>query len=177
MARTAVMTYDDLLTRLDASLRGNSGPATAARLRARYDVGVGDDEPSGGDEPVRRGRRKAELIRTSLCREPSLDDGECALRLRRARRLGQREVHPHPVVATRVHEGRGPPQAVLVGSQLERRLALHLVLAAPLLRRPVDMVGPHVDGGDGGAGAHRTGLDHPHRDGDRRVAQHVPPRR
>jgi len=41
--RLAVMTYDDLLTRLDASLSGDSGPATAARLRARYDVVLVDE--------------------------------------------------------------------------------------------------------------------------------------
>jgi exodeoxyribonuclease V beta subunit len=41
--RLAVMTYDDLLTRLDASLRGDSGPVTAARLRARYDVVLVDE--------------------------------------------------------------------------------------------------------------------------------------
>jgi exodeoxyribonuclease V beta subunit len=41
--RFAVMTYDDLLTRLDASLRGDAGPATAARLRARYDVVLVDE--------------------------------------------------------------------------------------------------------------------------------------
>jgi exodeoxyribonuclease V beta subunit len=41
--RFAVMTYDDLLTRLDASLSGDAGPATAARLRARYDVVLVDE--------------------------------------------------------------------------------------------------------------------------------------
>ncbi len=41
--RFAVMTYDDLLTRLDASLRGDAGAVTAARLRARYDVVLVDE--------------------------------------------------------------------------------------------------------------------------------------
>jgi exodeoxyribonuclease V beta subunit len=41
--RLAVMTYDDLLTRLDASLSGEGGPATADRLRARYDVVLVDE--------------------------------------------------------------------------------------------------------------------------------------
>jgi len=41
--RFAVMTYDDLLTRLDASLSGEAGPATAARLRDRYDVVLVDE--------------------------------------------------------------------------------------------------------------------------------------
>jgi exodeoxyribonuclease V beta subunit len=41
--RLAVMTYDDLLTRLDASLSGEGGPATAARLRDRYDVVLVDE--------------------------------------------------------------------------------------------------------------------------------------
>jgi exodeoxyribonuclease V beta subunit len=41
--RLAVMTYDDLLTRLDDSLSGDGGPVTAARLRARYDVVLVDE--------------------------------------------------------------------------------------------------------------------------------------
>jgi exodeoxyribonuclease V beta subunit len=41
--RLAVMTYDDLLTRLDASLSGEGGPATAARLRGRFDVVLVDE--------------------------------------------------------------------------------------------------------------------------------------
>jgi exodeoxyribonuclease V beta subunit len=41
--RMAVMTYDDLLTRLDAALGGDSGAATAQRLRARYDVVLVDE--------------------------------------------------------------------------------------------------------------------------------------
>jgi exodeoxyribonuclease V beta subunit len=41
--RMAVMTYDDLLTRLDAVLIGGDGLATAARLRARYDVVLVDE--------------------------------------------------------------------------------------------------------------------------------------
>ena len=41
--RLAVMTYDDLLTRLAASLRGEGGPATAAKLRDRYDVVLVDE--------------------------------------------------------------------------------------------------------------------------------------
>jgi exodeoxyribonuclease V beta subunit len=39
----AVMTYDDLLTRLDAALAAEDGLATAARLRARYDVVLVDE--------------------------------------------------------------------------------------------------------------------------------------
>ncbi|MDQ6605954.1 MAG: UvrD-helicase domain-containing protein, partial [Actinomycetota bacterium] len=41
--RMSVMTYDDLLTRLDAALAGRDGPTTAARLRARYDVVLVDE--------------------------------------------------------------------------------------------------------------------------------------
>jgi exodeoxyribonuclease V beta subunit len=41
--RMAVMTYDDLLTRLDDALTGDGGAATAARLRARYDVVLVDE--------------------------------------------------------------------------------------------------------------------------------------
>ena len=41
--RLAVMTYDDLLTRLDDALSGDDGPAAAARLRARYDVVLVDE--------------------------------------------------------------------------------------------------------------------------------------
>ena len=41
--RTGVMTYDDLLTRLDDALRGEGGPAAAARLRARYRVVLVDE--------------------------------------------------------------------------------------------------------------------------------------
>jgi exodeoxyribonuclease V beta subunit len=39
----AVMTYDDLLTRLDSALTGDGGLAIAARLRARYDVVLVDE--------------------------------------------------------------------------------------------------------------------------------------
>jgi exodeoxyribonuclease V beta subunit len=41
--RTAVMTYDDLLTRLDDTLKGPSGPSAAARLRNRYRVVLVDE--------------------------------------------------------------------------------------------------------------------------------------
>jgi exodeoxyribonuclease V beta subunit len=41
--RMAVMTYDDLLSRLDAALAGRDGPTTASRLRARYDVVLVDE--------------------------------------------------------------------------------------------------------------------------------------
>jgi exodeoxyribonuclease V beta subunit len=41
--RLAVMTYDDLLTRLDAALGSGQGAAIAARLRARYDVVLVDE--------------------------------------------------------------------------------------------------------------------------------------
>ena len=41
--RTGVMTYDDLLTRLDATLTGESGEVAAARLRARYRVVLVDE--------------------------------------------------------------------------------------------------------------------------------------
>jgi len=39
----AIMTYDDLLTRLNQTLKGPSGPAAAARLRARYRVVLVDE--------------------------------------------------------------------------------------------------------------------------------------
>jgi exodeoxyribonuclease V beta subunit len=39
----ALMTYDDLLTRLRAALEGPEGPAVAARLRARYRVALVDE--------------------------------------------------------------------------------------------------------------------------------------
>ncbi|TML96357.1 MAG: exodeoxyribonuclease V subunit beta, partial [Actinobacteria bacterium] len=41
--RLGVMTYDDLLTRLDDTLRGPGGPAAAARLRERYRVVLVDE--------------------------------------------------------------------------------------------------------------------------------------
>jgi len=41
--RTAVMTYDDLLTRLKETLRGEGGAAAAALLRARYSVVLVDE--------------------------------------------------------------------------------------------------------------------------------------
>ena len=41
--RMAIMTYDDLLTRLDDALCGAGGSAAAARLRARYDVVLVDE--------------------------------------------------------------------------------------------------------------------------------------
>jgi exodeoxyribonuclease V beta subunit len=41
--RLAVMTYDDLLTRLDDTLSGPGGPAAAVRLRARYRVVLVDE--------------------------------------------------------------------------------------------------------------------------------------
>jgi len=41
--RLAVMTYDDLLTRLDDALTGDGGEATAVRLRARYSVVLVDE--------------------------------------------------------------------------------------------------------------------------------------
>ena len=41
--RMAVMTYDDLLTRLHAALAGGDGAAAAERLRARYDVVLVDE--------------------------------------------------------------------------------------------------------------------------------------
>ncbi|HEV2786898.1 MAG TPA: UvrD-helicase domain-containing protein, partial [Solirubrobacteraceae bacterium] len=41
--RMAIMTYDDLLTRLADALSGESGAAAAARLRARYDVVLVDE--------------------------------------------------------------------------------------------------------------------------------------
>ncbi len=41
--RTAVMGYDDLLTRLDDTLAGDGGAAVAARLRARYGVVLVDE--------------------------------------------------------------------------------------------------------------------------------------
>jgi len=41
--RMAVMTYDDLLTRLDEALAGGGGVATAARLRDRYGVVLIDE--------------------------------------------------------------------------------------------------------------------------------------
>ena len=39
----AVMTYDDLLTRLDETLKGPGGEAAAARLRERYRVVLVDE--------------------------------------------------------------------------------------------------------------------------------------
>jgi exodeoxyribonuclease V beta subunit len=39
----SVMTYDDLVTRLGAALEGEGGPATAAQLRARFDVVLVDE--------------------------------------------------------------------------------------------------------------------------------------
>ena len=39
----AIMTYDDLLTRLNDTLDGPSGPAAAARLRSRYEVVLVDE--------------------------------------------------------------------------------------------------------------------------------------
>jgi exodeoxyribonuclease V beta subunit len=39
----AILTYDDLLTRLNDTLGGTSGPAAAARLRARYEVVLVDE--------------------------------------------------------------------------------------------------------------------------------------
>ncbi len=41
--RLGVLTYDDLLTRLDDTLGGDGGPAAAARLRARYAVVLVDE--------------------------------------------------------------------------------------------------------------------------------------
>jgi exodeoxyribonuclease V beta subunit len=41
--RLGVMTYDDLLTRLDDTLSGDGGPVATARLRARYDVVLVDE--------------------------------------------------------------------------------------------------------------------------------------
>ena len=41
--RMAIMTYDDLLTRLRDALAGDGGAAAAARLRARYDVVLVDE--------------------------------------------------------------------------------------------------------------------------------------
>ncbi|MGZ4181609.1 MAG: UvrD-helicase domain-containing protein [Solirubrobacteraceae bacterium] len=41
--RLAVMTYDDLLTRLDAVLSGSHGESIAARLQSRYDVVLVDE--------------------------------------------------------------------------------------------------------------------------------------
>ena len=41
--RTGVMTYDDLLTRLDETLRGPGGPAAVAKLRKRYRVVLVDE--------------------------------------------------------------------------------------------------------------------------------------
>jgi len=41
--RLAVMTYDDLLTRLDAALASSQGDGIAARLRGRYDVVLVDE--------------------------------------------------------------------------------------------------------------------------------------
>src|SRR6201999_1415369 len=41
--RTSVMTYDDLLTRLHATLAGPGGDAVAARLRARYPIVLVDE--------------------------------------------------------------------------------------------------------------------------------------
>ncbi len=41
--RAGVMTYDDLLTRLDAALSGTGGPDVAARLQARYKVVLVDE--------------------------------------------------------------------------------------------------------------------------------------
>jgi exodeoxyribonuclease V beta subunit len=41
--RLGVLTYDDLLTRLDDTLNGPGGPAAAARLRARYAVVLVDE--------------------------------------------------------------------------------------------------------------------------------------
>jgi exodeoxyribonuclease V beta subunit len=41
--RLAIMTYDDLLTRLDDTLRGPGGDAAAARLRERYSVVLVDE--------------------------------------------------------------------------------------------------------------------------------------
>jgi len=41
--RLAIMTYDDLLTRLNDTLAGSSGPAARARLSARFDVVLVDE--------------------------------------------------------------------------------------------------------------------------------------
>ena len=41
--RLAIMTYDDLLTRLNDTLAGPSGPAARARLRARFEVVLVDE--------------------------------------------------------------------------------------------------------------------------------------
>ena len=41
--RLAIMTYDDLLTRLNATLGGPSGPAARARLSSRFDVALVDE--------------------------------------------------------------------------------------------------------------------------------------
>ena len=41
--RAGVMTYDDLLTRLDARSPGSGGAVVAARLRARYSVVLVDE--------------------------------------------------------------------------------------------------------------------------------------
>jgi len=41
--RAAVLTFDDLLTRLRAALEGDGGPAIAARLRRRYNVALVDE--------------------------------------------------------------------------------------------------------------------------------------
>ena len=41
--RMAIMTYDDLLTRLNQTLKGSSGPAATERLRSRYRVVLVDE--------------------------------------------------------------------------------------------------------------------------------------
>ena len=67
--RLAVMTYDDLLTRLDDTLAGPGGEAAAARLRERYRVVLVDEfqdtDPVQWDimrARVRRRRRTLVLI-------------------------------------------------------------------------------------------------------------------
>ena len=61
--RLGVMTYDDLLTRLDATLAGPSGAAAAERLRARYGVVLVDEfqdtDPVQWDIMRARVRRRA----------------------------------------------------------------------------------------------------------------------
>ncbi len=83
--RAAMMTYDDLLTRLDATLKGPGGPAVAARLRDRYRVVLVDEfqdtDPVQWEHHaprVRRGRRDA-----GAHRRPEAGD----LRVPRRRRL------------------------------------------------------------------------------------------